>query len=68
MMRRSVHAAMGNRRSDERPLNETRGRAHDRSRLATWRRRHLNSRAVVALVALSSLLAPGVMVLIDAAL
>jgi hypothetical protein len=33
-----------------------------------WRRRHLNTRSVVALVALLSLLAPGVAAIIDAAI
>lgn len=39
-----------------------------RSRLATWRRPHLNARAVVALIALSCFLAPGVAAVIAAML
>lgn len=31
-----------------------------RARLTMWRRRHLQARAVVAMIALSSLVAPGV--------
>jgi hypothetical protein len=38
------------------------------SRFAMWRRRHLNARSVVALIALLSLLAPGVAAIIDAAI
>jgi hypothetical protein len=39
-----------------------------RARLARWRRRHLNLRTAVVLVALSALLAPEAATIIDAAL
>jgi hypothetical protein len=38
------------------------------SRVATWRRRFLNVRAVVAVVVLLSLIAPGVAAILDAAI
>lgn len=41
--------------------------ARTRARLATWRRRHLNVRTVVVLVALSALLVPEAAMIIDAA-
>jgi hypothetical protein len=48
--------------------NTTGGRARGHTRLAMWRRRHLNLRTVVAAVVLGSLLAPGAAAIIDAAL
>lgn len=41
--------------------------AHTGARLARWRRRHLNVRTVVVVVALSALLAPEAAMIVDAA-
>lgn len=58
-------AAKGSRGGLARPAGRTDARAHDHARLVTWRRRHLNLRSVVALVALSSLVLPGVAAIIE---
>ena len=47
---------------------EADARRRDRSRLTRWRRRHLNTRTALALIALGSLLAPGAAALIEATL
>lgn len=44
------------------------GRWRGSKRLLMWRRRHLNVRTVVAVIALSALLAPGAAAIIEAAL
>ncbi len=43
-------------------------RAPDRARLLMWRRRHINLRTVVALLALTSLVLPGMAAIIEAVL
>jgi hypothetical protein len=50
------------------PVKTSRGSPRGRTRLVMWRRRHLNVRAVVAGIALTSLLAPGAAAIILAAL
>jgi len=42
--------------------------AHTRARFVRWRRRHLNLRTIIVLVALGALLAPEAATIIDAAL
>lgn len=42
------------------PVQEERGPVPNASRLSTWRRRHLHGRAILALIALGSLVGPGV--------
>jgi hypothetical protein len=42
--------------------------ARDRARWVMWRRRHVNARTVVALIALSSLVLPGVAAIVEAVL
>lgn len=44
------------------------GRSRARKQLAMWRRRHLSLRTVVVVIVLSSLLAPELAAIIDAAL
>lgn len=65
--RESRGQAVSNRAGGVGPISTTNGHLHRRRRLVTWRRRHLNVRTVVAVIALSSLLAPGAAAIIDAA-
>jgi len=50
------------------PVRTTEVGIRRQSRVATWRRRFLNVRTVVAVVVLLSLIAPGVAAIIDAAI
>lgn len=65
---RESRPAVKNSVGGARPAGTVAGGARHRTRLVGWRRRHLNVRTVVAVIALSSLLAPGVAAIIDAAL
>ncbi len=67
-MRESRRQAVGNRVDGVGPVGTTDRHLHRHTRLVTWRRRHLNVRTVFAVIALSSLLAPGAAAIIDAAL
>lgn len=66
-MPESRRTAVSNRLGGIRPVS-TDGRPRRRTRLVRWRRRHLSVRPVVAVIALSSLLAPEAALIIDAAL
>ncbi len=68
-LRRHSRPPASRSRVDGAPPVSTAGRRVRRpTRLVAWRRRHLNLRTVIALIALSSLLAPGAAAIIDAAL
>lgn len=66
--RESRQRAVSNRAGAVRAASTTDSSRRRRTRLVTWRRRHLNVRTVIAVIALSSLLAPGAAAIIDAAL
>ena len=53
-------------RSGPTSVGQSGARASDRSRLVTWRRRYVNVRTAVALVALTSLVLPGVAAIVEA--
>ncbi len=65
-MRQSRAPGVSHRVRGTRPVRMREGPPRRRVRLVTWRRRHLNGRTVVAVIALSSLLAPGAAAIIDA--
>ena len=66
--RESRGQGVSNRVGGVGPVSTPDGRLRRPTRLVAWRRRHLSVRTVVAVIALSSLLAPGGAAIIDAAL
>jgi hypothetical protein len=67
--RRQSRREASSTRSGRTPsAGESGARAPDRARLVMWRRRHVNVRTGVALIALTSLVLPGVAAIIAALL